>query len=338
MLLALAALSSLAAPSAAPRPSTYDPSRSLAPMVRAVSDAVVKIEIHGRRTAPTATQILHQGPTPRIGEGSGFVVSADGLVLTNHHVVAGAEEIQLEFADGTTRHATLVGSDLSIDVALLKVDPAPSLTWITFGDSDAIEVGDWVVAMGNGLGLGTTVTAGIVSAKGRVLSQDALSREDFIQTDAAINQGNSGGPLFNLDGAVIGMSAAVITGANTVGFAIPSNVLTDVIADLRTNGRVVRGFLGVQPQPLDDELREARGIVARTGAMVATVYEGTPAASAGLREGDVVLSVDGDPIDSDRALVTSIGLRRPGDKVRLEVERDTELRTVCVVLGEQAQP
>lgn len=332
MLLALLALASDAAPAAAPRPVTYDPSRSLAPMVRTVAAAVVKVEIHGHRS-PSATQILHEGPSPRIGEGSGFVVSGDGLVLTNHHVVAGAEEILLEFADGVTRSATLIGGDVSIDVALLKVE-GRDLPFVTFGDSDALQVGDWVVAIGNGLGLGTTVTAGIISAKGRVLGQDALAREDYIQTDAAINQGNSGGPLFNLDGHVIGMSAAVITGANTVGFAIPSNVLSEVLGDLRKTGHVARGFLGVQPEPLDPEVRAERGIVTESGAVVANVVEGTPAAVAGIRRGDVVIAVDGCPIEDDRELIATIGRKRPGDQVKLQVERDAQIRTVSVVLGD----
>lgn len=333
MFAVLLAATIYAAPASPPRPTTYDPSRSLAPMVRAVSDAVVKIEIHGTQTF-TATQIVQDHPGPRLGEGSGFVVSADGYVLTNHHVVSGAHEILLEFSDGTIRPAVFVGGDVSIDVALLKVN-AKDLCYVSFGDSDALEVGDWVVAVGNGLGLGTTVTAGIVSGKGRVLGQDALAREDYIQTDAAINQGNSGGPLFSLDGKVVGMSAAVITGANTVGFAIPANVLRDVLTDLKRSGHVARGFLGVQPQPLDPALRAARGIRTDKGAVVGSVVEGAPADTAGLEPGDVVIAVDGQPIESDRALIATIGRKRPGDEVKIQVERDSQVRTVHVVLGDQ---
>jgi serine protease Do len=332
MLAALLALSSHAAPALAPRPVTYDPSRSLAPLVHAVGDAVVKIEIHGKRAASAA--LIPESPAPRIGEGSGFVVTADGYVLTNHHVVAGADEIVLGFSDGTLRSARMIGGDAALDIALLKIDDCKGLTYVTFGDSDALEVGDWVVAVGNGLGLGTTVTAGIVSAKGRSIAQDTAAHGDYIQTDAAINQGNSGGPLFGLDGRVVGMSAAVITGVNTVGFAIPSKVLVPVLDELKQHGRVARGFLGVQPRALDPDVRAERGIQTREGAMVATVYEDTPAARAGLRAGDVVVAVDGRPIDDDRALVAVISRLRPGDLVLLEVERDAQRETVTVTLGE----
>ncbi|MEQ1502421.1 MAG: PDZ domain-containing protein, partial [Myxococcota bacterium] len=227
-------------------------------------------------------------------------------------------------------------------VALLQAAPGRSYAAVPLGDSDGLEVGDWVVAMGNGLGLGTTVTAGIVSGKGRVLGHDVFGREAFIQTDAAINQGNSGGPLFALDGRVVGMSTAIIAGANTVGFAIPSNLVTSILDDLRTSGRVARGFLGIQPQTLNDELRRSLGIDAAKGALVTSVFDDTPASRSGLKTGDVVLEVDGQAIDSDVDLISTIGNRHPGERIVLKIERDSRLQDVKVTLterpGEDAPP
>ncbi|MEQ1565583.1 MAG: trypsin-like peptidase domain-containing protein, partial [Myxococcota bacterium] len=219
-----------AEPVAVPTPSTYDPSRSLAPLIHAVEPAVVSVVVQAAGEASPHAWLAETG------EGSGFVIAPDGLVLTNFHVVDGASAISLEWSDGTSRPARMVGGDASLDVALLRVETSDPLPFVTLGDSDQLEVGDWVVAMGNGLGLGTTATAGIVSGKRRSLGRDPFGTgpsldarsPGFIQTDAAINQGSSGGPLFDLDGRVVGMSTAIITNANTVGFAIPSNLVTAI--------------------------------------------------------------------------------------------------------------
>jgi serine protease Do len=252
-------------------------------------------------------------------------------------VVADADRITLVLADGSRVEADLLGGDASMDVALLKASAVGGRTFthVPLGDSDHLEVGDWVVAMGNGLGLGPTVTAGIVSGKGRVLGHDALGREAYIQTDAAINQGNSGGPLFDLDGRVVGMSTAIIAGANTVGFAIPSNVISSILEDLRTNGRVARGFLGVQQQTLNEELRRELGVQAAKGALVTSVFDDTPASRSGLRTGDVVVEVDGQPVETDTDLIARIGNRRPGDKVVLKIERNSRIEEIRVTLAER---
>jgi len=271
----LGAAISWAGSNVVPTPVTYDPSRSLSPLVNAVKDAVVKVEV--RSEAPPMLGDPHLLPS-QDSEGSGFVISGDGLVLTNFHVVSGSFQIDLEWGDGTVRPARILGGDAALDVALLQVDGVKDLTFVGLGDSDTLEVGDWVVAMGNGLGLGTTVTTGIVSGKGRALGRgnnNAFTRDDFLQTDAAINEGNSGGPLFNLDGRVVGMSTAIIAGANTVGFAIPSNVIAPILDDLQTRGRVARGFLGVMPQTLNSELREALGVKSPSGVVVTSVSRST---------------------------------------------------------------
>jgi serine protease Do len=321
-----------AGPAAPPEPTTYDPSRSLAPLVRSVSDAVVKIEV--RTEAPPMLGDPHFFP-PQDSEGSGFVLSGDGLVLTNFHVVSGSIRIEVEWGDGTLRPARILGGDAALDVALLQVDGCKDLPYVEFGDSDHLEVGDWVVAMGNGLGLGTTVTTGIVSGKGRALGKgDPFSRDDFIQTDAAINEGNSGGPLFDLDGHVVGMSTAIIAGANTVGFAIPSNAIRPILGDLQSRGKVSRGFLGAMPQTLNAELRQALGVKSPSGVVVTSVFDGTPASKSGLERGDVVLSIDGKPVASDREWMTVLGAKHPGDQVVLEVERDAQVRTLSVTLTE----
>jgi serine protease Do len=193
--------------------------------------------------------------------------------------------------------------------------------------------------MGNGLGLGTTATLGIVSGKGRVLGHSLLGREDFIQTDAAINQGNSGGPLFDLDGKVVGISTAIVEGANTVGFAIPANLIGSVLDDLQRTGHVARGFLGVSPQELDDEMRAALGIKGSVeGVLVASVTEGMPAAKAGIEEEDVILDVDGEPIENPTDLIDTISRRQPGEKVAVRVMRDGKIKTLTVELGERPAP
>lgn len=319
---------------------TYNPARSFAPLVEQASRAVVSVKVEGAPD-PNAVAFFERFGMPldripqRSGEGSGFVVSASGLLLTNHHVVADADRIKVVFADGSEEVVTLLGSDPSMDIALLQLPEDRTWEYLELGSSDAASMGDWVLAMGNPLGLGMTVTAGIISGKGRVLGNDIFGNEDFLQTDAAINPGNSGGPLVNLDGQVVGMNTAIIAGANTVGFAVPTDLITSVMEELRDNGHIARGFLGVNSQPLTAELAEALGVDASQGAVVASVFPDTPAAKAGLERGDVVLEVDGTSIADQTELVAAIGNKRPGDKVGLRVIRGDDTRSLSVVLAER---
>ena len=237
------------------------------------------------------------------GLGSGFIVDADGFVVTNNHVVAGAEHIEVKLTDGKTYKARLIGRDERTDLALLKVDADRPLPFVQFGNSDRVRVGDWVLAVGNPFGLGGTVTAGIVSADGRDLPEANLV--DFLQIDAPINRGNSGGPSFGLNGEVIGVNTAIFSpngGSVGIGFAIPSNLAKKIVADLRANGTVSRGWIGVIIQPVTDGIAESLGLTASKGALIASVKDDGPAATAGLRPGDVVLAWDGAAVESLRDL------------------------------------
>ncbi len=329
--------------SAAPGPVVvpdYEPSRSLAPLVEAVSPAVVTLKVEARAELPELPRELlrslpfdpHDLPQVRSGQGSGFFVGPDGEVVTNWHVVEGATSITVVLEDGRELPARVVGGDRALDLALLHVD-AVDVPWLELGGDDDLRVGDWVLAMGDGLGLGSTATLGIVSGKGRAVGSTVLSGE-FLQTDAAINEGNSGGPLFSLDGRVVGMSTAIIHGANTVGFAIPGSRIASVLGDLR-QGHVARGYLGVSPQVLSPEIRQGLGVKAEKGAVVTEVMTDTPASEAGLQSGDVIVAVDGDPIDDPSDLVRTIAGHAPGERVKVEVERGARTRQVEVVLAER---
>ncbi|WP_177215035.1 DegQ family serine endoprotease [Tranquillimonas alkanivorans] len=270
--------------------------------------------------------------------GSGFVISEDGFVVTNNHVIEGADEITVEFFSGEELDAEVVGTDPSTDIALLKVESEDPLPAVPFGDSDASRVGDWVIAMGNPLGQGFSVSAGIVSARGRALSG---SYDDFIQTDAAINRGNSGGPLFNMDGEVIGVNTAILSpngGSIGIGFAMASNVVTNVVDQLQEFGETRRGWLGVRIQDVSDDIAESIGLEEARGALVTDVPEG-PAAEAGMESGDVILSFDGTEVEDTRELVRQVGETQVGKTVRVTVFRDGETETLRVTLGrrEEAQ-
>lgn len=343
----------LAAPVEVPAPappggSTYDPGRSLAPMVQAVEPAVVAIEVEGvvggqshelppgfREFFGPLMQDFNPGPRVVRGEGSGFVISEDGLLVTNHHVIQGASTIRARFSGGETVEATLVGSDPNTDIALLRLPEDRSWSYVSFGDSDGLQVGDWVVAVGNPLGLGMTVTAGIISGKGRSLGHNPY--DEFIQTDAAINQGNSGGPLFDLNGQVVGMNSAIIKYANTVGFSIPSRLVQRVIDDLREGGVVRRGFIGVSLQDPDRELADALGLARSGGALITEVHPDLPAANAGLRPGDVILKVGEVEVADSGSLIRAIGKHKPGEKVRLSVWRDGSARVIKVELADRPE-
>jgi serine protease Do len=328
-----------------PRPdetidATYSPARSFAPLVAEAGKAVVSVKVEGGPDVNAVAFFKRFGmPMDQLpqhkGEGSGFVISEDGLLVTNHHVIDGAQSIHVVFSDGEDIEVALLGSDRSMDIALLQLPKDRSWDHLALGSSEQAQVGDWVLAMGNPLGLGMTVTAGIVSGKGRTLGHDIFGNEDFLQTDAAINPGNSGGPLVNLDGQVIGMNTAIIAGANTVGFAVPADLIGSVVEELRSNGHIARGFLGVNSQPLNAELAQAIGVGVDKGALVSSVFPDTPASAAGIERGDVVFDIDGTAIVDQTDLVEAIGNKRPGDEVRLRLYRGEKEKVLTVTLAER---
>lgn len=266
--------------------------------------------------------------------GSGFIIDPEGYVVTNNHVIAGADEITVILQDDTRLPAELIGHDERTDLALLKVEPADPLPALEWGDSAAARVGEWVVAIGNPFGLGGSVTAGIISAKTRNIN--AGPYDDFIQTDAAINRGNSGGPLFNTDGEVIGVNTAIFSpsgGSVGIGFAVPSSLAREVIADLRDDGEVERGWLGVTVQPVTDEIAEALGLESGGGALVASVTEDSPAAEAGVLAGDVILRLDDRPIEDGRALARAVADAPVDSEATLTLWREGEEMEVDVVIA-----
>ncbi|MEC7472869.1 MAG: DegQ family serine endoprotease [Pseudomonadota bacterium] len=265
--------------------------------------------------------------------GSGFIISEDGYVLTNNHVVADADEIIVRLPDRSELEAKLVGADPRSDVAVLKVE-GKGLPTVKIGRSDELKAGEWVLAIGSPFGFDHTVTAGIVSATGRSLPNE--SYVPFIQTDVAINPGNSGGPLFNLDGEVIGINSQIFTrsgGFMGLSFAIPIDVAMDVANQLRTDGKVSRGWLGVVIQEVHKDLAESFGRERPAGALVAQVMDGGPAARSGLRVGDVILSLDGKPIVMSADLPHLVGALKPGSKARMEVVRDGDRKMLDVNIG-----
>ncbi len=268
--------------------------------------------------------------------GSGFVISEDGYIVTNNHVIDGADEIEIEFFSGRRLPAKVIGTDPNTDIALLKVESEAPLKFVSFGDSDLMRVGDWVMAMGNPLGQGFSVSAGIVSARNRELSG---TYDDYIQTDAAINRGNSGGPLFNMDGQVIGVNTAILSpngGSIGIGFAMSSAVVTNVIDQLREFGETRRGWLGVRIQNVTDDVAEAIGLTEVRGALVTDVPEG-PSAAAGIEQGDVILSFDGADVADTRELVRSVAATAVGKEVPVIVFRDGKTQTLRITLGRREE-
>jgi len=268
------------------------------------------------------------------GAGSGFIISADGYVVTNNHVVEHASEIGVILQDGKRYEATIKGRDPKTDLALLKVNTDAPLPFVELGDSDSARVGEWVVAVGNPFGLGGTVTAGILSARGRDIQSGPY--DDYLQVDAPINRGNSGGPLFNNRGQVIGVNSAIYSptgGSVGIGFAIPSNLVRDVVAELQTNGKVARGWLGVQIQPLTDEIAESLGLSKTNGALVAGVEPGSPAALGGVKPGDVIVSLNGEKLDDFKDLPKLVARAEAGSESTLQVKRQGEIRDLEVMIG-----
>ena len=266
--------------------------------------------------------------------GSGFVISADGYILTNHHVVTNATRIIVRMQDGSEKDAELIGSDPRSDLALLKID-GKGLPTVKIGSSDKLRVGEWVLAIGAPFGFESTVTAGIVSAKGRSLPSE--NYVPFIQTDVAINPGNSGGPLFNLDGEVVGINSQIVSrsgGFMGLSFAIPMDLAMEVVAQLKEKGKVSRGWLGVLIQPVDRELAESFGLDKPAGALVAQVMADSPAEKAGFQVGDVVVRFNGQEIGHSATLPQVVGLLAPGTRADAEVVRDGKRRTLKVTVGE----
>ena len=310
----------------------HDGKLTFAPVLKKVTPAVVNIEVVDTRRSlgwPSGRAMRSRG------SGAGVVIDADeGQVVTNHHVIDGADEITVVLEDRRRFEAELIGSDSATDIALLRID-AEGLQALELGDSEELAVGDFVVAVGNPFELGHTVTSGIVSALGR----GGFSRqgyEDFIQTDAAINRGNSGGPLVDLDGRLIGINSSIITpsGANAgVGFAVPSNIVKVVAAQLLEHGEVRRGKLGVMIANLRPEDADALGLDGVSGALVSEVMSGTPAEDAGIEPGDVIVGLDGKEVTDSRDLRTRVALAPIGDEVAVDVVRDGKRKTLDAVIG-----
>jgi serine protease Do len=266
--------------------------------------------------------------------GSGFVIDPSGIIITNNHVIDGANEIEVIFTDGSKLKAEIVGKDAKVDLAVLRVKPAKPIAAVKFGDSDKSRVGDWVLAVGNPFALGGTVTAGIISAKGRNI--DSGPYDNYIQTDAAINKGNSGGPLFNLDGEVIGINTAILSpsgGSIGIGFATPANTAEPVIQQLLKFGETRRGWLGVRIQNVDDSIAESLGIGKARGALVSGVDEKGPSAGAGFKPGDVIVSFDGKPVANAHELPKIVAQAQVGKEVDVVVIRDGKEQTKKVTLG-----
>jgi serine protease Do len=279
-----------------------------------------------------------QQPRRMEGAGSGFVIDENGYIVTNHHVISDADKIVVTFQNGEKLNAKLIGQDAKTDLALIKVEAAHKLPFVTFGDSDKARIGDWVLAIGNPFGLGGTATAGIVSARGRDIQNGPY--DDYLQIDAPINPGNSGGPVFDVTGHVIGINTAIYSpnGGNIgIGFAIPSDQAASVIAQLKNGGVVERGWLGVEIQNIDEDLAKSLGLDKAEGALVANVMDESPASKAGLKIGDVILELGDSHIDSSRTLSLAVAQHKPGDTVKVHLLRQREPMDVNVKLGDSSE-
>jgi serine protease Do len=265
--------------------------------------------------------------------GSGFIIDREGHIVTNNHVIEGADEITVRLSNDDEYDAEIVGRDPNTDLALIKIKDAKNLVPLKMGDSNQLAVGSWVVAMGSPFGLEQTVTAGIVSAKGRVIGSGPY--DDFIQTDASINPGNSGGPLLNMNGEVVGINTAIVAQGQGIGFAIPVNLAQGIIRQLEESGSVTRGWLGVGIQDLTPELAEYYGIEDKKGVLVAKVFEGDPAGKAGIKANDIIIAVDGKPIKTSRELTGTIAEIPVGKKTPITILRDGKEKTVKVEIAKR---
>src|SRR5262245_6209760 len=322
---------------------------SFADLAAQVAPALVNIKVTSVAKTDFPDQLFGENfpfpgfrmPTPRgpeqykrQGTGSGFIIRKDGLILTNNHVVENAQEITVTLSDKQQHKAKVLGRDPKTDLAVIKIDAKSSLPTVTLGNSDALRVGDWVMAMGSPFGLSNTVTTGIVSAKGRTIG--AGPYDDFIQTDAPINPGNSGGPLFNMDGEVVGINTAIFSqsGGNIgIGFAVPVNLVKNLVPELETKGTVTRGWLGVSVQPVTPDLARSFGLDKERGALVGDVIAQGPAEKAGIKRGDVIVSYDGKKIDETTTLPALVAVTPVGKTVPMEIIRDGKTVTLNVAVG-----
>jgi serine protease Do len=319
---------------------------SFADVAERLNPAVVNIDATSRASVRPRRQMLlpdgldpfdrprpREPESPRRGAGTGFIIDAEGYILTNHHVVDGAERVMVRLGDGRQLRAEAIGADPDTDIALIKIDDGRSFQYAPLGDSDTLRVGEWVLAIGNPLAYEHTVTVGVVSFIGRKLFDSSLDR--YIQTDAAINFGNSGGPLINARGEVIGINAAISSRASNIGFAVPINQARAILPQLRAKGRVSRGYIGVTLRDVDPDLQRSLGLSSAVGALVQDVTPGSPAARAGLRTYDLIVGVDGRPIPGNEALIQTIAAREPGSVATLQVLRDRRSMSVTLKLVER---
>ena len=361
------------AESAAPVPPQIVPQQSFAPLVKKVLPAVVNISVTEKAAGSDELssqmpeefrgspfdEFLHrffeqrrgdnggdefqgtpreEGGAKRIALGSGFIIDPSGTIVTNNHVVGEAEKVQVILQDNSKYAAKIIGRDPRTDLAVLKINADKPLPYVSFGDSNATQVGDWVVAVGNPFGLGGTVTTGIISARGRDIHSGQF--DDFLQIDAPINRGNSGGPAFNLSGQVIGINTAIYSpngGSVGIGFAIPSNVAKTVVQQIEEHGKVTRGWLGVQIQQLTQPMAASLGLKNDHGAIVAAVEPDSPGAKAGLKQGDVVLSFNGTEIKEMRDLPRAVAATAPGSKATMTVWRKGETTNLDVTVGDMPE-
>ncbi len=279
-----------------------------------------------------------QGPRKQSSLGSGFIISSDGYIVTNNHVVEGADKVFVNLEGDSDRahslEAAVVGTDAETDIALLKVDAKRDLPVLNFGNSDTAEVGEWVVAIGNPFGLSNSVTAGILSAKGRDIHAGPF--DNFLQTDASINPGNSGGPLINMAGEVIGINTAIVASGQGIGFAIPSNLASRIVEGLKSGKKISRGWLGVTIQDVDENAAKALGLKDAQGALIGSVLPDEPAAKAGLKAGDIIVRVGRDDIRNSTELLRSVADLKPGTDVKITVLRNGKEFSTTVKLGERA--
>lgn len=331
------------------------PAGGYADLVDALLPAVVYIEVEAKVTPASGEsktpqnemfeqfqkrfgdQMPNPQERPRNGSGSGFIISEGGLIVTNNHVINDAQSVTVTFSDGTTTDAVVVGSDPLTDIALLQVETDEPLSTVEFGSSEELRVGEEVIAMGSPFGLSGTVTSGIVSATSRNINSGPF--DDYIQTDASINRGNSGGPLFNAEGDVVGVNTAIFSpggGSVGIGFAVPSDLVQEIVADLQDDGKIDRGWLGVQIKPMTEEAANVLGYEEGTGVVVERVIDDSPAKEAGLKAGDVVLSFDGTEIKELRDLTKAVAQNDPEKTAEISVLRKGENMTLNVTLANRA--
>jgi serine protease Do len=305
---------------------------SFSELVKQVAPAVVNIDVAKDSGNPRGLA-LPMGDRVQRGQGSGFIIDPSGYIVTNNHVVRSADQITVRLSDKRAFPARVIGTDPQSDLALLKIDET-DLPYLAFGDSEALEVGEWVIAIGNPLGFKHTVTAGIVSAKGRWIG--ATRYDDFIQTDASINPGNSGGPLINSQGQVVGINTLIAAGQG-LGFAIPSNMALHIIGQLKETGAVERSWLGVRHQPVTAELAQSFGLDRPYGALVVQVVGDSPAARAGMESGDIIVEFDGRAVEDSTDLPLMVSNMPIGKKTKVKVIRDSRVKTLAVTLGNLAE-